>query len=189
MLNKLTAMASRAAAFILLTVAAVSAEAGGSGVDVVAMGGGVIKDAEFVSGEPRDITFSFFVGFDKHDVLDGEFQYKIVVPGKGNTHGVSTHITNFYDGSDDCPWVQMDGTMKFRAHWQDKPRNVKRIEYFSIKAWDCDDLYKPDSVQIWVWREDPNNPPTDPDENYPFPRNGQILDGRTELFGGNIMIR
>jgi len=189
MLNRLTAMASRAAAFILLTVAAVSAEAGGSGVDVVAMGGGVIKDAEFVSGDPRDITFSFFVGFDKHDVLDGAFQYKIVVPGKGNTHGVSTQITDSYDGSDDCPWVQMDGTMKFRAYWQDKPRNVKRIEYFSIKAWDCDGLYKPDSVQIWVWREDPNNPPTDPDENYPFPRNGQILDGRTELSGGNIMIR
>lgn len=189
MLNRSTAIASRATVLILLTFSAVSAQAGGSGMDIVAMGGGVIKDAEFVGGQPRDMTFSFFVGFDKHNVLDGGFQYKIVVPGRGNTHGVSTQITQLSYGSDDCPWVQMDGVMTFRAYWQEKPRNVKKIEYFSIKAWDCDGLHGPDSVQTWVWRADPNNPPTEPNPAYPFPRNGQNLDGRTELTGGNITIR
>lgn len=185
MLKTLAATASRVIVLILLTVLAVSVEAGGRGVDVVAMGGGIIKDAQFVEGNPRNITFSFFIGFDKHDALDGSFQYKIVVPGEGNTSGISTQITDYHDGADDCPWVQMDGTMKFRAYWQDKPRKDKRIEYFSIKAWDCDDLNEPDSVQIWVWRNDPDNPPPAGSA----PRGGQTLDGRTELFGGDVMIR
>jgi hypothetical protein len=189
MWNRAGTITSRAAVSILLTVAAISAEAGGRGTDIVAMGGGYINGAEFVSGTPRDITFSFFVGFDRHNALDGAFQYKIVVPGEGNTHGVSTQLTEFAYGADDCPWVQMHGAMKFRAYWQEKPRNEKRVEYFSIKVWDCDSLSMPDSVQIWVWREDPNNPPPEPPEGYPFPRNGQTLDGRTELTGGNIMVR
>ena len=174
MLTRLAVKMSCVAISTLVTVAAVSAQAGDPGMVVVANGGGHIKDAVFVQGAPRDATFSFHLGFNKQDEPKGSFQYKIVVPGKGTTHGVSTQITNYFYGADDCPWVQMDGTMTFHAHWAAKP---SRGEYFSIKTWDCDGLDAADSVQFWIWRSNHSA------------RGGQTLAHRTDLSGGNVRIR
>jgi hypothetical protein len=181
MFNRLAVIATGAAMSILVVIVAFPAQAGGPGSDIVAMGGGYIEEAEFVQGGPRDVTFSFFVGFDRHNEVKGAFQYKDVVPGDGATVGFSTHITVFEDGADTCPWVQMDGTMTFHGHWAKKP---SRGEYFRIKAWDCEGLGLPDSVQIWVWRKE-NQGQVPPGKA----RMAQWLDGRTELTGGNVIIR
>jgi hypothetical protein len=76
MFNRLAVIATGAAMSILVVIVAFPAQAGGPGSDIVAMGGGYIEEAEFVQGGPRDVTFSFFVGFDRHNEVKGAFQYK-----------------------------------------------------------------------------------------------------------------
>ena len=112
MLSRIAIILSLAVMSFVVPGAVGTADAGDPGMVVVAMGGGSLQDASFKSGSTGDATFSFMVGFDKHDNLKGSFHMKRVFPAAGgNTGGVraiaSTEITEWTAGEEPCPWVEM----------------------------------------------------------------------------------
>jgi hypothetical protein len=183
MLNRLTHMASRAAAFTLLLFAAVPAQAGDPGMVMVAVGGGSVEGAITTTNSPVafDATFSFHVGYDKHGEFKGSFHFKRVFPGSGVRAVMSTEITDFQSAFDEvaqCPWVRMSGTMTLHKTWGDRKPN--RGEYFAVEAWDCEGV-EGMSDMIWIG--------TYTDEALTIDRGALTFQYPVDLAAGNIMIR
>lgn len=164
---------------LLAAGVAASAGAGDSGMVVLAMGGGAIRDALFNPNSPieDDATFSLHAGYDRNGEFKGHFSFKRVFPGQGVRAVISSEITELDWGFDECPWILMSGVMTLHATWVNHPI---RPEYFTVQAWDCDGVDDaPDMIWFATYR----------DEARTNMRPALTLVEPAELTGGSIMIR
>ncbi len=189
MLGRIAIILSLAVMSFVVPGAVGTADAGDQGMVVVAMGGGSLQDVSFKSGSTGDATFSFMVGFDKHDNLKGSFHMKRVYPASQSSTGgvraiISTEITGYDYGVDPCPWIEMTGIGMHEANWsrtKPPPRHPYPDHPFIVRAYDCDgDDELPDMIWFSVM--------------YPYPdddkeRPALTLQEDTELTKGNIMVR
>jgi len=173
------AMASLAAAFMVMTGLSATAEAAGPGTVVAATGHGTVEDATFANDAIGSARFDFFVGYDRNDELFGSFNLRRVVPGKGVRGQVGIEITDLTGPEEDdgCMMFTMTGTSRLYAYWTRK--GPHHVEAFQLTAWDCDGESTPDKVWFGVWTDYVGG------DNRP----GLTLKGVTDLAKGNITIR
>lgn len=150
-------------AVLVITFASTASIAvgGNEGVTVLGMGGGSIEEATFVSGVQKEVTFSFFAGFDNQGNPQGSFHFR-----SGSQNGkvdvvLSTEITDIQaepaDEENDCAAIKMTGIAKFVPRWKtEPPRNPRQAQLFTLIVQDCDS-YSDEPVTDMIWFEVKNS--------------------------------